>query len=94
MLTNERGNPLGKDAFRKLLKDALLKKTKLREYEEGLDSVSFLRIRETNIDFLHRRRVKRNVNMAVHGILTVTSMKRFEKLPTDGEIKNILSSLL
>jgi len=93
LLTNEQGRPLGKDSFLRLLNDALMKNTKFRQYDEGLDVLSFRRIRATNIAFLRSRHVKDNVNMAVHGILAVRSIKRFDLLPTASEISNIRNAL-
>ncbi len=93
LLTNEQGRPLGKDSFRRLLNDAFLKTTKFHQYGEGLDSISYRRIRETNIAFLRSRGVKDNVNMAVHGILAVRSIKRFDRLPTASEIRNLRSAV-
>ena len=86
LLINERGEPLKKDPFRRLLNGVFVKRYQLRKNARGLEDFSFRRLRDTNVFLLRRAGMKDHVNMAIHGMLAVASIKRFDRLLTQEEI--------
>jgi len=86
LLINERGDPMKSDAFRRLMRGVFVKQWQSEKNARGLDSFSFRRLRDTNVFLLRRAGMKDNVNMRIHGMLAVASIKRFDRLFTQKEL--------
>lgn len=83
LLTNAYGNPLRTHSMRDLMNGILCKKSKFRQYKEGLDSFSFHALRHTNTTELRRRGVDSQVNMKIHRWKTPAAMQRYDQVLTE-----------
>jgi integrase len=86
LLINERGEPLKKDPFRRLLNGVFAKHYQPQKNARGFESFSFRRLRDTNVFLLRRAGMKDSVNMRMHGMKAVASIKRFDRLFTQKEL--------
>lgn len=86
LLTNDAGGPMKSHTFWRLLKSALVKPASGHR-AQGMGEVSYVRLRDTNIAHLREAGMKDNVNMQIHGILAVATIKRFDALLTEEELE-------
>ena len=86
LLINERGDPMKRDAFRRLMNEVLVKRYQFDKKAQGLETFSYRQLRDTNIFMLRKAGMRDDVNMWIHGMKAVASIKRFDRLFTQKEL--------
>lgn len=58
-----------------------------REYGDGVAEFSLEKLRRTNIWLYRKQGLDDSMNMRIHGVRSVATMKRFNRVMRDGEIE-------
>lgn len=93
VFVNAEGDPLMQWSLRDRMNAVLLCKSKSREHENGVDHFSLEKLRRTNIWLYRKQGLDDSMNMRIHGIRAVATMKRFNKVMREDEIETYLKAV-
>lgn len=93
VFVNKQGRRMTPWALNDLMNAVLLRKSKFREYADGVEKFSLDTLRDTNIWQYRKGKLDDTMSMRIHGIRAVETMKRFNMIMTDREVEDYLKAV-